>query len=182
MKESRVKRRADDRGAALVEFALILPLLMALILGMVTSGIAFNQEMQLTHAAREGARYGAAVPIDQAFTSGTWASNVHDLIVDRSDGELGGADTEVCVALVEGSYGSATVPLTVANMAGYPKSNWTTNGSSPCIADETYPVNAADKGRRVQVVVSRPGKIEAIFMSWEVTIQTEATAKAEVSE
>ncbi len=36
-------RPRDERGAALVEFALLLPLLMCLLLGTVTGGIAYNK-------------------------------------------------------------------------------------------------------------------------------------------
>ena len=44
------------RGQALVEFALVLPLLMLLILGIVEFGRAWNAKQILTDAAREGAR------------------------------------------------------------------------------------------------------------------------------
>lgn len=167
----------------MVEFALVLPLLMALLLGIVSAGLTFDREMQLTHAAREGARWGAAVPADQAFTSGSWASNVRDLIVQRSAGELGGADTTVCVAMVEGSAGSTTTPLAVVTTSSPPHGStyFSTTGSA-CIAGETYPVSDDDPGRRVQVVVAKPGKIEALFATWNVTLQTEATAKSEVDQ
>jgi Flp pilus assembly protein TadG len=44
------------RGQALVEFALILPLMMLLLLGIVEFGRAWNVKQVLTDAAREGAR------------------------------------------------------------------------------------------------------------------------------
>ena len=47
--------RLDD-GAALVEFALILPLLIMLIFGIVEFGRAYNANITLTHATREGVR------------------------------------------------------------------------------------------------------------------------------
>lgn len=46
----------DQRGSAAVEFAIILPLLMTLLLGIVEFGYLFNQQISLTQAAREGAR------------------------------------------------------------------------------------------------------------------------------
>lgn len=49
-------RRWRDRGAAAVEMALILPLLMVVVAGIVDFGRYFLQEIQLTNAAREGAR------------------------------------------------------------------------------------------------------------------------------
>lgn len=46
----------DERGAAAVEFALVLPLLMTLVFGIVSFGQAYNAKLGLTHAAREAAR------------------------------------------------------------------------------------------------------------------------------
>ena len=46
----------DDRGAALVEFAIILPLLILLVFGTIEFGRAYNAKVTLTHAAREGVR------------------------------------------------------------------------------------------------------------------------------
>lgn len=48
-----------DRGAAAVEFALILPILIALLFGIVEFGLAFNTHISLTQAAREGVRVAA---------------------------------------------------------------------------------------------------------------------------
>jgi Flp pilus assembly pilin Flp len=47
---------ADERGAVAVEFALVLPLLLTLVFGIVQFGLALNTKLTLTHAAREGAR------------------------------------------------------------------------------------------------------------------------------
>jgi len=46
----------DERGAALVEFALCLPLLLVVIAGIVDFGFAFQRYEVITNAAREGAR------------------------------------------------------------------------------------------------------------------------------
>ena len=46
----------SERGAAAVEFALLLPLLVLLIFGMIDFGRAINAQITLTQAAREGAR------------------------------------------------------------------------------------------------------------------------------
>jgi Flp pilus assembly protein TadG len=47
---------SDDSGASAVEFALILPLFLLLVLGMVDFGRAYNMQLALTEAAREGVR------------------------------------------------------------------------------------------------------------------------------
>src|SRR5438309_10995809 len=46
----------DDRGVALTEMALVLPLLLLLILGMIDFGKAINYWIDNTHLANEGAR------------------------------------------------------------------------------------------------------------------------------
>ena len=48
-----------ERGAAAVEFALVLPLLLALVFGIVEFGWTFNQQISLSNAARESARFMA---------------------------------------------------------------------------------------------------------------------------
>lgn len=47
-----------QRGAAAVEFALILPLLLFMVLGVIDYGVFFGQNISLQNAAREGARQG----------------------------------------------------------------------------------------------------------------------------
>lgn len=48
--------RVKDRGAAVVEFALLLPLLLLLLFGIIDFGRALNAQITITQAAREGAR------------------------------------------------------------------------------------------------------------------------------
>jgi len=49
----------------LIELALILPVLMLILMGIVDFGRAFNAYIIITNAAREGARYGAMHPADE---------------------------------------------------------------------------------------------------------------------
>jgi Flp pilus assembly pilin Flp len=53
----------DQDGAAAVEFALLLPLLVLLLFGFIQFGLAFNTRIQATNAAREAARQ-AVIGID----------------------------------------------------------------------------------------------------------------------
>lgn len=46
----------SERGAAAVEFAILLPLLLLLVLGTIEFGRAYNAQLTLTNAAREGVR------------------------------------------------------------------------------------------------------------------------------
>ena len=168
--------RTDERGAALEEFALILPLLAALILFMASGAIAFDRNLSLTHAAEEGARFGAAVPPAQTFSSGTWATNVRDLVIARASGELDASKgATVCVSLVEGL--NPTVRATPN-----PATWYTTNADgSPCDPSDTYPAYAPpdDIGLRVQVVVTATAEIEAVVYSDTITLDATAVARSE---
>lgn len=59
----------DERGGAMVEFALVVPLLLVLMMGIIDFGRAWNVKQALTDAAREGAR--RAVVRDGAVKTGT---------------------------------------------------------------------------------------------------------------
>lgn len=50
------QRLRGERGASVVEFALVVPLLMVLVLGIIEFGHAFQVQGTLSAAAREGAR------------------------------------------------------------------------------------------------------------------------------
>ncbi len=54
-----MKLGRDERGAVVVEFALVLPLLVLFVFGIVEFGRAYNAKIELTSAVREGARAAA---------------------------------------------------------------------------------------------------------------------------
>ena len=57
--------RSDERGANLVEMALVTVLLLMLLAGVVDIGRLFNSWIVITNASREGARYAARFPSDE---------------------------------------------------------------------------------------------------------------------
>jgi Flp pilus assembly protein TadG len=71
-------RLRSERGAAAVEMAILLPLLILLVFGIVEFSIAFNHKQGLHAAAREGARFGAL------------PQNTNDEIVERVEDALSG--------------------------------------------------------------------------------------------
>lgn len=54
--------RRDQRGVALVEFALLLPLVALLVMGTVDMGRAYSLQNRLKNASREGAAYAQVEP------------------------------------------------------------------------------------------------------------------------
>ena len=105
------RRRAED-GTAAVEFALILPILILIVLGIIEFGFAFNTQIALTQAAREGVRVEALETGDGATTalSAFIATNVGGstptVSVQGCDG--GGDDARLSLAL---PYEPIVLPL-----------------------------------------------------------------------
>lgn len=152
----------------MVEFAILLPIFMTLILGMFSGGLAYNRQMALRQATREGARYGATLSRGTAFAAGeTWATTVRSVMKERSEGEL--TDANICVALVSGS-GASTAVVTNGALGA----SWYSTTGAPCYND-----GGADGKRRVQVTATSSANIEALFFSRTLTLDAESTARHE---
>jgi hypothetical protein len=74
----RADRRAGARGQSLVEFAVSVPVFVMLLFGMLEFGFAFNHNLTLEYATREGARTGAALA---KGTASIPCANVDDEII-----------------------------------------------------------------------------------------------------
>jgi Flp pilus assembly protein TadG len=149
----------DERGTGLVELALILPLIMALLLGIFTGGSAYFQKISLVDAAREGARYGASLKSD--VTGGglaTWTLNVQNRVVALSGGQVTAAD--VCAALVK------------------PTGADTTCGVSDPSGASTDPTSLTPASV-VKVSVAKVAKIEFIFFTANPTLTAKVASRYE---
>ena len=138
--------------------------------GVITAGLTYNQKIDLTHAAREGARYGATLAQLQCSGSPnpcgaqTWAQVVQSVVVQRAAGDLTAA--QVCVALVSGSPAAS---LGTGFSANSP------NGDGTCYNDGNV-----DPGKRVQVGITKTGgRIDGILFRIPVTLASQATEKFE---
>ena len=160
----RQRHRSGERGAALVEFSILVPVFMAMVLALFSGGVAYNRRIDLSHAAREGARYGSALPQDQT----NWAQLVRDVVVNRSGGEL--KTNDVCVALVNGGSGGTVI----TGDLGGPWSHVPTGFPPNCYADDN-----SDPGLRVHVAARKPAEIQALLFTYPVNLSVQATARHE---
>jgi len=94
-------RARSERGAAAVEFALVLPVLILLIVGMLEFARAYNAQISVSNAAREGARV-MAVHDDAALarTSAIDAAPSLNPVLGASDIAISPAS---CAAAADGT-------------------------------------------------------------------------------
>jgi Flp pilus assembly protein TadG len=90
----------DDQGQALVEFALVVPFLMLILISVMHFGRAFNYWNDETHLTAEAARF-AAVNRKPDMTSGLSLQAQIKAQADAAD--LKGATTQVCVSFPNGT-------------------------------------------------------------------------------
>lgn len=72
-----------EEGQGLVEFALVLPILLMLVCGIIDFGWLFYNQLSLQNACREGARYACVHSSDDDV-----ATKVHDKVEDNIPGSL----------------------------------------------------------------------------------------------
>ena len=63
-KAQRGQAQVSQRGQSMVELAMLLPILLLILLGIIDLGRVFNAYIVITNAAREGVRYGSLYPSD----------------------------------------------------------------------------------------------------------------------
>ena len=95
-----------------------------------------------------------------------WAKAVQQLVRDRSAGEL--ELSQICVALVTGGTQPSAVGTDHVINPRF--------GGDRCIENDP----SGDTGKRVQVSVARPAKIEALFLKIPLDLNASATSRFEV--
>ncbi len=110
------KTNRSERGASSIEFALILPVLIMILIGVFEFGMAYNNYLAITHAAREGARLAAVNKYDEAVVrSDAYPVDPDSVSVSYPGGEVHGAQAVVTVRYTNQIdipfFGSVSVPL-----------------------------------------------------------------------
>lgn len=100
-----------ERGATIVEFALILPILLMLVMGVIELAIAFNRQQGLHAAAREGAREGSIPTSTQTDISDRVNSALIGVPID------GAPTVTVTPNTTEPCSSSASVVVEVSSLA-----------------------------------------------------------------
>ena len=155
---SRRSSRRNERGASAVEFALIVPVIILLLMGTVSTGLSYNDHVSLTNAAREGARYGAGADI----ASSSWASSVQTRIQEVYFNAAGVAptDNQICVQLVK------------ADGTVYASDSGTACGTMPALPSSMTTGSCA-----VRVWLSKPRAVElAVLPNINITLKAESVS------
>jgi Flp pilus assembly protein TadG len=104
-----MRRVLAERGAELIEFALVFPLLLGVVLGIIDFGFLFRNYEVLVNAAREGAR----VAILEGYTEPDVQARVAQYV---SAGGLPGTPTTVRILPYGANVGGACITLTGAQV------------------------------------------------------------------
>lgn len=101
-------RTCRDDGAAMVEFALVLTVLLVIVFGIINFGYAFGQKLSLNQAVREGARL-AVVPNTNGGANGSMVNSRGEIrdLVRASTGGLVTA-SQVNVTITPGGLAAAS--------------------------------------------------------------------------
>lgn len=171
----RARRAAGDDAVAVVEFALVLPVLAMLLLGMVSGAIAWNQNLALSQGARVAAREAVTRPLPTTLSEPTmspWLDDVADRAVAASEGKMtAGVDGRtVCVAYV---YPAGAAPDETFSRT-LDENGARVSGTSPCFTD-----GQGVDDRRLQVVLERVGVLDVGFWRQELTLRRQVVYRFE---
>ncbi len=87
----------SERGASAVEFALILPVLLLVLFGLIEFGSLYHDYLAITHATREGARMAAVNQFDPAEVAARAALPIDPPIKEYPNGSDTGDPVRVTV-------------------------------------------------------------------------------------
>jgi hypothetical protein len=170
--------RGWEDGAALVEFAIVLPLLLIIVFGIISFGLIFNDKLSLTDGAREAGRFGATLAVTNFATPPDSMQQWLDAITARAVADATGSldagvpNRTICVAYVHPD-GTAGVDETRRRLES--------GGSITYSNDSCFDDGRPNDERRVQVQLGRDADLEAIFVSMTISLTAESVTRFEAS-
>lgn len=167
-----------EDGAAAVELAVVLPLLVMMIFGIISFGFIFHDKLSLSDGAREAARFGATLPVTNFASSGVPMEEWLDVIAARAVADATGSldpgvpNRTICVAYVHPD-GTAGVDSTkrrteIGTSIAY--------ANVPCFDD-----GRPNDERRVQVQLGRDIDFVVILASRTISLSAESVTRFEAS-
>lgn len=191
-------RARQEKGAVAVEFALVFPLLVMLLLGTTTAGLAYSRAVGLANATREGARFGSTAdacggassspPCSTSLPGGSaWADDtirrVRATQFDDAGTEVD-SSTTICVQLFK-----KTGSTTAGGVTGTEIVTWTCSVggdgaptvTTPATANDApkVPTEAPDGACVVRIVTARYFTISAVLANWTRTNMSRSVARYE---
>jgi hypothetical protein len=113
-----VHRLKAQQGQAMVEFALILPILLVIILGVFDFGGAYNTKNDLNFLANQAARYAE---VNSCAPCGSGSDPIATYVKTTADTNYLKDNVSICFSLPPGSSGDVGDPLQVKASAPF---NW----------------------------------------------------------
>jgi Flp pilus assembly protein TadG len=177
------RARGNDFGASAVEFALIFPIFMILVLGTIAAGTAFSKQLNVTQAVREASRYGATLDYQNqspAMTLAQWLTAVDNAAVSaagNANDPIGGFDYR-CVALVTTKTVSGVVVVD-STKSQYLETIGTaapTTGAGSCPSTRPALIKDTDY---VQVAMYRKSSFFALFFNPTIKLDSVSTTPYE---
>lgn len=117
-----IRARNKESGASLVEFAILAPLLITLLIGIIEFGWIFGQFNEVRHVAQEGARWGA---VSRPDIDGSGSNNWADLTARSCGAHNLPSGTTLAITGttgggLKGNTASITVTATIQSLTGFP--------------------------------------------------------------
>jgi len=165
-----LRGRRDEDGAAAVEFAMVLPLLVIIVLGVITGGLSYSNAIGVQSAVREASRFGATSDASQL----SWTSDVISRVrsTQFDDGTtVATSGTSVCVQLLK-------APSTVVKWECSIGQNGGPVITAPAstTAEPAVPTNLTAGTCVVRVLAARKFEINGGIAQWGGTISRGATS------
>ncbi|HSO49899.1 MAG TPA: TadE/TadG family type IV pilus assembly protein [Acidimicrobiia bacterium] len=130
--QGRVSRRRRERGASLVEAALVFPILILIVMGTMEIGLAFKDYLTVSYISREGARLGALAGDDPnadctilrgigGLATSKDLARIDEIQIFKADEGTGAQGVTNTATYIEGE------DPTICNVPSTPTDGWTIN-------------------------------------------------------